>query len=159
MWWNLLVARFYKPLNNITTYLIYLIISITHFFNWSICNRQMRWRCSSSYPAIWMILSAMMLNAHFVNAMAGLSVHQTFTPSHQNAIISDPTMWLPPRKPPDKLRYTCRIKTANQLKTQSHALDTSQCNKSDVTWQVNSTNVTYSTQNTGLRTRKGALVD
>ena len=106
-----------------------------------------------------MILSAMMLNAHFVNAIAGLSVHQTFTPSHRNAIISDPTMWLPPRKPPDKLRYTCRIKTANQLKTQPNTLDTSLCNKSDVTWQVNSTNVTYSTQNTGLQTRKGTLVD
>ena len=106
-----------------------------------------------------MILSAMMLNAHFVNAIAGLSVHQIFTPSHRNAIISDPTMWLPPRKPPDKLKYTCKIKTANELNTQSNTLDTSQCNKSNVTWQVHSTNVTYSTQNAGLQTRKGALVD
>ena len=99
----------------------------------------------------------MMLNAHFVNAIAGLSVHQTFTPSHRNAIISDPTMWLPPRKPPDKLRYTCKIKTANQLKM--NTVDTSMCNKSAVTWQVHSTNVTYSTLNAGLQTRKGALVD
>ena len=106
-----------------------------------------------------MILSAMMLNAHFVNAIAGLSVHQIFTPSHRNAIISDPTMWLPPRKPPDKLKYTCKIKTANELNTQSNTLDTSQCNKSNDTWHVHSTNVTYSTQNAGLQTRKGALVD
>lgn len=149
MWWNVLVARF---LEVITKGLVALIVVVPGYANWSICNRQPRWKLKNSYPTIWMILSAVMLNNHFVQIIAMSHLHQSFTPSSKNSVSADPRLWLPPptKTTPDAFQRTCKIKLSDHNKEKP---------PSKPVYNINTFNVTYSTLNAQQRNKKGALVD
>ena len=149
MWWNMLVARFFK---NIYHLLISIVIVVTNFANWMLCNKQLRWKRKYAYPSVWMILSAVMLNSYFVNIIASPHLHQVLTPSARNSISSDPNMWvfLPPPKPPDKLKHTCKIKVFYDDNTVKEA--------DNFTYNVCNANVTYVLSQTQQK-KCGALID
>ena len=144
----MLVACFFK---NIFYLLISIVIVVTNFANWMLCNKQLRWKRRNAYPSVWMILSAVMLNSYFVNIIASPHLHQVLTPSARNSISSDPTMWvfLPPPKPPDKLQHTCKIKMFN---------DDTVKETRNLTYNVCNTNVTYVLSQTQQQ-KSGALID
>lgn len=138
MWWNMLVARFLKVFAKM---IVKIFIVTTSLANWSICNRQPRWRLKNSYPTMWMILSAVMLNNHFVQIIAGSYLHQTLISSFKNSVTADPRILIPPppNKTPDPLTRTCKIKFSHHKKLNKGS--------NNNVYTMNNTNVTYSTFN------------
>ena len=116
MWWNMLVARFFK---HVFSFVTCIAIVITNCSNWLMCNRQSRWKLRNACPGTWMILSALMLDDHFVNIIAAAHLHQTLTPSARNSVSSDPCMWfpLPPPEPPDNLKHICTFQLCGDADT------------------------------------------
>ena len=134
MWWNMLVAQFFK---HIYKFIISLVIIITNFFNWYFCNRQPRWKLRNAYPCVWLLLSSVMLNSYFVHVIASPHFNQTYTPSAHNYVSSNPLTWcfLPPPEPPDTFHHTCNISFHHE-KNNPHIED-------KFTYTVNNSNMTY----------------